>query len=83
MLSADAFPMPNIRQLRTSAGLTQQQLAEMAGISRSQLAEIEGGAKPANTLRLAAIAEALGVTVGDLFLTEQEAAILKLYREKR
>jgi len=56
-----------IRHLRKAKGLTQAMLAEMAGISRSQLAEIEGERKPANTIRLAAIARALEVSVEDLF----------------
>lgn len=56
-----------IKTLRTGRGLTQQQLAEMAGISRSQLSEIESETKPANTLRLNAIAAALAVSVDDLF----------------
>lgn len=56
-----------IKSLRTSRGLTQQQLAEMAGVSRSQLSEIESETKPANTLRLNAIAAALAVSVDDLF----------------
>lgn len=56
-----------IKQLRIGRGLTQQQLAEMAGVSRSQLSEIESETKPANTLRLNAIAAALAVSVDDLF----------------
>ena len=56
-----------IRALRIASGLSQQMLAEKAGISRSQLSEIETEAKPANTLRLNAIAAALGVQVEDLF----------------
>ena len=56
-----------IRALRIAAGLSQQMLAEKAGISRSQLSEIETEAKPANTLRLNSIANALGVQVEDLF----------------
>ncbi|AGG91220.1 XRE-like HTH transcriptional regulator [Sulfitobacter phage pCB2047-C] len=56
-----------IKQIRESQKLTQTQLAEKAGISRSQLSEIENERKPANTLRLSAIAKALGVTVTDLF----------------
>lgn len=56
-----------IKQLRESAGLSQQLLAEKAGVSRSQLSEIENEVKPANTLRLNAIAAALGVAVDELF----------------
>lgn len=56
-----------IKELRQAKGLSQQLLAEMAGVSRSQLSEIENERKPANTLRLAAIARALDTTVEDLF----------------
>ena len=60
-----------IKSIRIDRGLTQLQLAEMAGLSRSQLSEIETETKPANTLRLNAIAAALKVDVEQLF--DQEA----------
>lgn len=56
-----------IKALRKAKGLSQQMLADMAGVSRSQFSEIETGSRPANTLRLSAIAKALGVSVTDLF----------------
>jgi transcriptional regulator with XRE-family HTH domain len=56
-----------IRELRKAKGFSQQILAEKAGISRSQLSEIESETKPANTLRLNAIAAALSVSVDQLF----------------
>lgn len=56
-----------IKDLRKERGLSQQELADMAKISRSQLSEIETEAKPANTLRLNAIAAALDVPVDQLF----------------
>ncbi len=73
-----------IRSLREAKGLTQLQLGDMAGLSRSQLSEIENMRKPANTLRLTAIARALGVSVEDLFEESPEetyrAVILDLMR---
>ena len=63
-----------IKSLREAKGLTQLQLGEMAGLSRSQLSEIETEKKPANTLRLSAIARALGVSVEDLFEDSPEDA---------
>lgn len=73
-----------IRSLREAAGLTQLQLGEMAGLSRSQLSEIETERKPVNTLRLNAIARALGVQVEELFEDSPEdayrAVILDLMR---
>lgn len=56
-----------IKEIRIARGLSQALLAEKAGVSRSQLSEIETEAKPANTLRLNAIAVALGVSVEQLF----------------
>lgn len=56
-----------IKTLRTSQGLTQEYLAEKAGMSRSQLAMIESETRPANTIRLNAIAAALGVQLEELF----------------
>lgn len=70
MLIADFYTCPmalRIKTLREARGLTQGMLAEMAGLSRSQLSEIETERKPANTLRLNAIAAALGVSVDALF----------------
>lgn len=70
MCIAEFYTSPmtlRIRALRKSKGLSQSDLAEMAGLSRSQLSEIETEAKPANTLRLNAIATALGVSVEQLF----------------
>lgn len=74
-----------IKELRESRGLSQAELGDMARISRSQLSEIENERKPANTIRLAAIAKALGVTVDELF-TEDAAdtyrtLIIDLMRE--
>jgi transcriptional regulator with XRE-family HTH domain len=63
-----AVPMAlRIKQLRTVNGWTQEVLAAKAGLSRSQLSEIETEAKPANTRRLTAIAQALSVDVSELF----------------
>lgn len=58
-----------IKELREARGWTQDELAEKASVSRSQLAQIESEARPANTLRLNAIAAALGVKPGRLFST--------------
>ena len=58
-----------IKELREARGWTQDDLAERSNVSRSQLAQIESEARPANTLRLNAIASALGVQPGRLFST--------------
>jgi transcriptional regulator with XRE-family HTH domain len=56
-----------IRHLREAKGWTQADLAARARISRSQFAMIESESRPANTLRLNAIAAALGVPTEALF----------------
>lgn len=70
-----------IRQLRESKGWTQEVLAAKASISRSQLAMIEKETRPANTLRLNAIAAALGVAPDELFETdERERKVVEIIR---
>lgn len=70
-----AAPMSlRIRQIRESKGWTQEHLASLAGLSRSQLAMIERETRPANTLRLNAIAAALGVRTEDLFDSGDDVA---------
>lgn len=56
-----------IKYLREAKGWTQQELADRAAMSRSQLAMIEAETRPANTLRLNSIANALGVAPEALF----------------
>ena len=56
-----------IKELRKTKNWTQEELADRAGMSRSQLAMIEAETRPANTVRLNAIAAALGVQTKDLF----------------
>ncbi len=63
-----------IRQLRDQHGWTQTELARRSNMSRSQLAMIEAETRPANTLRLNAIAAALGVSPPDLFVSDGDLA---------
>ncbi|WP_424967309.1 helix-turn-helix domain-containing protein [Dinoroseobacter sp. S375] len=70
-----------IRELREAKGWTQADLAARANMSRSQLAMIERETRPANTLRLNAIAKALGVAPERLFSEGgPEAQIMDLMR---
>jgi DNA-binding XRE family transcriptional regulator len=55
-----------IRVWRHHRGLTQQELADKAGISKPYLSEIETGKRTGAAEVLAAIADALGVTVDDV-----------------
>jgi transcriptional regulator with XRE-family HTH domain len=56
-----------IKQLRVDKGWTQEHLASLSKMSRSQLAMIENETRTVNTLRLNAIAQALGVQTEQLF----------------
>ena len=57
----------NIRRLRTSKGLTQQELADQVGLSRIALRDIEvGKTREPRVSNLQGIAQALGVGLGDL-----------------
>jgi len=55
-----------VRVMREHRGLTQQQLAEAAGISTPYLSQIEAGKRRGSAGVLAAIAQALGLTLDDL-----------------
>ena len=57
-----------VRELRTHRELTQQELADRVGCRASYISHIENGLKGATVETLAAIAGALGVTLGELFL---------------
>jgi transcriptional regulator with XRE-family HTH domain len=70
-----------IKELREQRGWTQEHLAALARMSRSQLAMIERETRPANTVRLNAIASALGVPTEQLFQSaEPDAQLLALLR---
>lgn len=66
-----------IRQIRKAQKLSQQDLADKAGMSRSLLSEIETDTSPANTRRLQALADALGVTVSELFAEDAAAGYIR------
>ncbi|MCC6647059.1 MAG: helix-turn-helix domain-containing protein [Polyangiaceae bacterium] len=55
-----------VRELRAGAGLTQAALADRTGLSLRFLGQIEAGAGNVSLERLAAVARALGVSVGAL-----------------
>ncbi|MEI6446696.1 MAG: helix-turn-helix domain-containing protein [Actinomycetes bacterium] len=50
-----------IRHYRTSAGMTQEQLAELTGVQRSYLSELEGGKETEQLKRTLRILRQLGV----------------------
>lgn len=67
---AISFPVKlgrRLSDLREKHGLSQTQLADMAGIGRAHLSQIENGAAAARITTLLAIAQALDLTLEELF----------------
>ncbi len=62
-----------IRQLRESAGLTQQALAQAANIARVTLVRIENAGQAPRYETLVSLAQALGRPMGDLVAVGQDA----------
>ena len=56
-----------VRALREAADLTQTAVAATAGMSRPYYAQVESGRHSVSIDRIFAIADALGVPVGELF----------------
>lgn len=60
-----------IKEARIKAGLTQKELSEKSGVSRSLINSIETGKRTITSTRtLARIADALNVSVGDIFFND-------------
>lgn len=55
-----------LREMRTRAGVTQQELANRVGVKQSAVAHWEAGTFDPRLSRIVQIAEALGCTVNDL-----------------
>jgi transcriptional regulator with XRE-family HTH domain len=60
-----------IRELRKTAGLTQEELGEKAELSYKFIGELERGQVNVSLDSIARIAQALGVKIGDLFSKEK------------
>lgn len=58
----------NIIRFRTGAGLSQETLSKKSGIGRSTIQSMERG-EPCTVIHLIKIADALGVSPADLFLS--------------
>lgn len=62
-----------VRAIRARRGISQQVLADRVGLSRGAIAKYESGERPVDSRRvLLALAEALGVLVGDLTGHEED-----------
>lgn len=75
----DELPSENLlsrklRRLRREAQLTLQQLSARCGISASTLSKIEKAQLSPTYEKIAALAQGLGIQVGELFNSEQPAA---------
>lgn len=64
----------NIQQVRKQQGLTQVVLGKLAGLSQSYISMIEANQRPnVSALNLKRIADALGITVDELFKEARDA----------
>jgi len=62
----------SIREMRTAAGLTQEELGRKAGVSRQTIISIEGGRYDPSLALAMKLAGLLGSTVENLFFPEEE-----------
>jgi transcriptional regulator with XRE-family HTH domain len=56
-----------IRMLRKERGLSQEDLAELSGLDRTYISGIERGVRNVALRNIEALAQALGVSISDLF----------------
>ena len=62
-----------VADVRTSVGMTQAQLAAAVGSTQAVISQIERGAGVPSLARVAAIADALDVSIAELFTFERAA----------
>ena len=63
-----------LRELRRARGLSQEKLAFKSGMHRTYLGSIERGERNPSLKNIAAIAEALGVSLSQLFSFEDRTS---------
>ena len=61
-----SIPLPHLRELRRSRGLSQKEMGEIAGVSSGTVYRLENGLRGAYPGTLRKLAMALGVTPEDL-----------------
>jgi len=57
-----------VRKLRMERGFSQESFAQMSGVHRTYMGIIERGEKAISIVKAEEIAEALGMTLADLFM---------------
>lgn len=72
----------NVRRLRASRGITQEDFATDSGFDRGYISGVERGVRNPSVLVLARIAAALQVDVADLLDGAKAAAFAKASRHK-
>ncbi|MGV4984577.1 helix-turn-helix domain-containing protein [Streptomyces sp. NRAIS4] len=65
------------RRRRIEAGLSQTELAKQAGVAPSHISDVENGRAGFSPKNLKAIADALGCTIRDLLLPEDDQTAAK------
>jgi len=71
-----------IRELRKSAGITQEELGEKAELNYKFIGELERGQVNVSLDSIARIADAIGVKIGDIFSKEKIPVQKTLVKEK-
>ena len=61
-----SIPLPRLRELRRSRGLSQKELGELARVASGTVYRLENGLRGAYPGTVRKLATALGVTPGDL-----------------
>lgn len=76
-------PLMRLAEIRKKRGLTQVELADMAGCEQATVSRVENGSEAVTLRQLRQLADALGVTLADLFLDDRDAAEHTLVRAFR
>jgi len=74
-----------IKSTREEMGISQEELAFIAGVHRTYIGMIERGEQNVTLLTIRRIADALGISLADVFsvFTEKKTSRLKLLKEVR
>jgi transcriptional regulator with XRE-family HTH domain len=59
-----------LRQVRQDQGISQEKLAELAGLHRTYVSSIERGERNVSLVNIERLAQALGVSMGELMPDE-------------